>query len=111
MPRLFTGLEIPPEIGAALAALRGGIPGARWIEPQDYHITLRFVGDVSEQVMNEWCAELAQARPREPIGVTLDGLSSFGGDTPRAVLARATPTAELADLQAEHERIARRIGA
>src|SRR5258707_212737 len=29
MPRLFTGIEIPREIGDRLALLRGGLPGAR----------------------------------------------------------------------------------
>ena len=38
MPRLFTGLEIPAAIGRALG-LRGGLPGARWVEPENYHIT------------------------------------------------------------------------
>ena len=44
MPRLFTGLEIPAEIAERLSFFRGGLPGARWIEPSDYHITLRFLG-------------------------------------------------------------------
>ena len=48
MPRLFTGLEIPAEIGHTLSGLRGGLPGARWIDPENYHVTLRFVGDVAE---------------------------------------------------------------
>ena len=34
MPRLFTGLEIPPEIAERLSFFRGGLPGARWIEPR-----------------------------------------------------------------------------
>src|ERR1035438_2229823 len=46
MPRLFTGVEIPFNIGQALAMLRGGLPGARWIMPDNYHLTLRFIGDV-----------------------------------------------------------------
>ena len=46
MPRLFTGIEVPPGVAAALAALRGGLPRARWIGPENYHLTLRFVGDV-----------------------------------------------------------------
>src|SRR5947207_4085513 len=41
MPRLFTGLEIPAEIGHTLSSLRGGLPGARWIDPENYHVTLR----------------------------------------------------------------------
>ena len=50
MPRLFTALEIPPEIGQSLAMLRGGLPGARWVEPENYHLTLRFIGDVDGAV-------------------------------------------------------------
>ena len=46
MPRLFTALELPPEVRAALAGMRGGLVGARWSEPDDYHLTLRFIGDV-----------------------------------------------------------------
>ena len=45
MPRLFTGIEIPASIGMQLSMLRGGLPGARWIDPENYHITLRFLGD------------------------------------------------------------------
>ena len=46
MPRLFTGLEIPEDIGHSLSSLRGGLPGARWIDPENYHVTLRFIGDI-----------------------------------------------------------------
>src|SRR5258708_2246432 len=48
MPRLFTALEIPSEIVQSMARLRGGLPGARWVEPENYHLTLRFIGDVVE---------------------------------------------------------------
>ena len=37
MPRLFTGLEIPADVGQSLSMLRGGLPGARWIDPENYH--------------------------------------------------------------------------
>ena len=46
MPRLFTGLEIPPDIGQTLYNLRGGLPGARCIDTVNYHVTLRFIGDI-----------------------------------------------------------------
>ncbi|MGZ8402712.1 MAG: RNA 2',3'-cyclic phosphodiesterase, partial [Rhodoplanes sp.] len=32
MPRLFTAVEIPEDVGETLAMLRGGLPGARWID-------------------------------------------------------------------------------
>ncbi|HWZ10595.1 MAG TPA: 2'-5' RNA ligase family protein, partial [Xanthobacteraceae bacterium] len=48
MPRLFTGLEIPPQVAQSLAMMRGGLPGARWIDPENYHLTLRFIGDIDD---------------------------------------------------------------
>ena len=53
MPRLFTGLEIPEDIAFELNLMQGGVWGARWIEPADYHITLRFIGDIEERLANE----------------------------------------------------------
>lgn len=111
MPRLFTGLEIPAEIAGQLSFFRGGLPGARWIEPSDYHITLRFLGEVDDVIAADLDAGLAEARARPAFTVTLDGLASFGGDRPRAIYASVVPSPELTDLQEEHERIARRAGA
>ena len=53
MPRLFTGLEIPADVVQALSMLRGGLPGARWIDSENYHLTLRFIGDVDDVVAHE----------------------------------------------------------
>jgi len=110
MPRLFTGIEIPPEIGQALAAFRGGLPGARWIDPEFYHITLRFIGDIDERMAREVYEVLEEGRWREPLKITIDSLDTFGGGKPRAVFARVVPTPEILDLQAEEERMMRRIG-
>lgn len=110
MPRLFTGLEIPPEIAAELSTYRGGLPGARWIDPENYHITLRFVGDVDHAVARDVSSLLDGVRRRGPLTVTFDQLDSFGGGRPRAVFARAVPTSDLQELQAEQERLVRRVG-
>ena len=60
MPRLFTGIEIPNEIGQILAEMRGGLPGARWIRaPSDYHVTLRFIGDVEPRLADDVAETLA----------------------------------------------------
>ena len=53
MPRLFTGLEIPATIAYDLAGLQGGLPGARWIDPEDFHVTLAFIGDVSPSTAHD----------------------------------------------------------
>jgi 2'-5' RNA ligase len=110
MPRLFTGLAVPPEVADALRAFRGGLPGARWIEPGDYHVTLRFLGDVEIPVAEDVLEALAEMRPRTALTVMLDGLGIFGGDRPRALYASVAPSPALIDLQAEQERLVRRAG-
>ena len=109
MPRLFTGVEIPPDIGQALSMLRGGLPGARWITPDNYHLTLRFIGDVDDIVAGEVALMLGRVR-RGPFELHLEGLTSFGGRKPRAVVATMAPAPALLELQAEHERLMQRIG-
>ena len=109
MPRLFTGLEVPSDIAAELAMLRGGVSGARWIDVENYHITLRFIGDIDERMAAEAADALGEIR-RASLVVTLDGLGWFGADKPRAIVARIRPTAPLVELQADQERRLRRIG-
>ena len=109
MPRLFTGLEIPPDVAAALATLRGGLPGARWIDPENYHVTLRFIGDVDDAMAREIASVLGQVKRRR-FALRFDGVSSFGGRRPRAVIAAIPPIPLLIELQAEHERIMQRVG-
>jgi RNA 2',3'-cyclic 3'-phosphodiesterase len=109
MPRLFTALEVPADIGAQLAFLRGGLPGARWIEAENYHVTLRFIGDVDDRTANE-AAQFLDGISRDPVHVSIGELDAFGGDRPRSIIAKVKPSAELLDLQAEHERNIRRAG-
>jgi len=109
MPRLFTALEIPGDVGLSLSMLRGGLFGARWIDPENYHLTLRFIGDIDASFARE-IADVLGAVKRQGFELQLDGLSSFGGRKPRAVVAAATPVRALFELQSEQERLMRRIG-
>jgi 2'-5' RNA ligase len=109
MPRLFTGLEIPRHIGQSLAIMRGGLPGARWIDPENYHLTLRFIGDIDDALASDIAGLLGRVQ-RRSFELRLDGLASFGGRKPRALVAAATPVAPLMELQAEHERLLQRMG-
>ena len=109
MPRIFTGLELPLDVTQSLATLRGGLPGARWIDPEDYHVTLRFIGDVDDTLAREVALLLGKVS-RPPLELRLDGLSSFGGRRPRAVIATLAQTPALMELQAEHERLMQRVG-
>jgi len=109
MPRLFTGLEIPAQLAESLSLLRGGLPGARWIDRENYHLTLRFIGDVDDEVAGEVAWLLGKVRRRE-FELQLDGLSFFGGRRPRAVVATVAPSPSVMELQAEHERLMQRVG-
>ncbi len=109
MPRLFTALEIPADLAFSLSLLRGGLPGARWVDPENYHITLRFIGDIDEPTADDIADALGRvARPR--FELSMQGLGAFGSRRPHAVYAAVKPSPALKELQAEHERIVQRIG-
>jgi 2'-5' RNA ligase len=109
MPRLFTGVEIPSDIGQALSSLRGGLPGARWIDPENYHLTLRFIGDVDDMIAHEVASLLGRVK-RGAFELHMEGLTSFGGRKPRAVVANVAAERALLDVQAEQERLMQKIG-
>src|SRR2546430_6593445 len=104
MPRLFTGLEIPFDVGQSLSLLRGGLPGARWIDPENYHVTLRFIGDVDDVIAHEVASMLGRVR-REPFELRVEDLKSFGGRRPRAIVATLGAGQALMELPAEHGRL------
>ena len=104
VPRLFTGLELPEAVAGQLALMRGGIAGARWMEPEDYHITLRFIGDIDARTARDIDETLGDIR-RPKVLVRFEGLSWFGGDKPRAIVAKVKADPALMDLQAEQERL------
>lgn len=109
MPRLFIGLEFPSEIAQRLAIMRGGLPGARWIEQSDYHVTLRFIGDIDHRLADD-IGELLLGIQRRSFTLRLSGLDWFGKDKPHSLFAAITPSAELSELQADQERLMRRLG-
>lgn len=109
MPRLFTALEIPRDAALSLSLLRGGLPGARWVDVENYHLTLRFIGDVEGHVADEIANALDRVR-RPPFSLTLSGVGTFGSKKPHAIWAGVAASPDLAALQAEIERICQRIG-
>ena len=88
---------------------RSGLAGARWITPENFHITLRFIGDIDEATAHEVFLILGRVE-RAALSVTIEGITVFGGDRPRALVAKILPTPALMELQAEHERLMRRLG-
>src|SRR5258708_37917665 len=109
MARIFSGDETPAEVAQSLSLLRGGIPGARWIDSENYHLTLRFIGDVDHAVARD-VMQILGGVERRPFEIAFNGLIHFGGKKPRAVVAVAAANGRLAEPQAEHERILQRLG-
>jgi len=109
MPRLFTALEIPRDAALSLSLLRGGLPGARWIDVENYHLTLRFIGDVEGHVADE-IANALDRIDRPSFQMTLSGVGAFGGKKPHAVWAGVSASPDLTGLQGEIDRICQRLG-
>jgi len=109
MPRLFSGIEIPAHIAERLAGLRGGLEGARWVERDNYHITLRFAGDVDAVAAERFSQALEQVKSPS-FELMLDALGSFGRGRPRAVWAGIAPNEALSTLHRAHEQAALAAG-
>ena len=107
--RLFTGLELPATLTWDLAALQGGLPGARWIDPGDFHITLAFAGDVSPTTARELSQMLARVE-KPQLNLRLVGLDVFGSKKPTSIHAKVASDPALLALQASHVSILRRLG-
>ena len=109
MPRLFTGLEIPPDVSLDLQIMQGGIPGARWMEPANYHLTIRFIGDIEQGLAREIAHGLDAIRFK-PFRLRLKGVGVFGGNKPHSLYAGVEENAELKRLHDVHERLCQTLG-
>lgn len=109
MPRLFTGIEIPENCRMALSLIRGGLPGARWIDPEHYHLTLRFIGDIDRHTAQEVSTALERIE-RNEFTLKLQGVGAFGGNKPHSLWAGVAPSEALYALQADIERLFQRMG-
>lgn len=110
MIRLFAALAVPPEIGRALQTRQNGIDGARWRPLEALHVTLRFFGDVRQDVARDLDAELMSVSGR-PFAIRLEGAGAFGeGPEIHAVWAGVAESPELKRLADACETAARRAG-
>ncbi|MFO1172407.1 MAG: RNA 2',3'-cyclic phosphodiesterase [Hyphomicrobiaceae bacterium] len=107
--RLFTAIEIPEPMRSHLALIRAPLPDARWVDKDNYHLTLTFVGEVDGHQRRAFADALAMIEA-EPFEITIDGLGVFGGDRPRTLYAAIRPEPRLEMLQRDHDQAARRAG-
>ncbi len=115
--RAFIAVELPAElqqkIHKATANFRRGIdPLVRWTAAENMHLTLKFLGDVSQPNVEFLIQMLrSQAELVNPFIIQLTGLGSFPGPKrPRVIYIGIQAPAALGALQREIESASRRLG-
>lgn len=83
--RLFVAIDLPKVIKNELADLRFDLPGARWVPLSQLHLTIRFIGEVDDDLLHDICRGLAQVKG-DGFGMTLQGLGYFPPRKGRGVL-------------------------
>ena len=104
MLRLFVGIGFPPELKLQLSLLCSGIAGAKWVDPGNFHLTLRFIGETGEAVAADIDDALVRVRGRR-FTLQLAGAGVFGGnDKPRSLWVSVERSPELVALHDKIER-------
>ncbi len=84
--RLFLAIPIPEPVAGRLTMLEADVPGASWRTAEQYHLTLRFIGDVDGAVARDIDTEVGRI-VAAPFEIALEGAGSFGGKEPSALWA------------------------
>ncbi len=110
MLRLFVAIDPPEDARDRLAGLSIGLPGANWVEPDNIHLTLRFIGEVDGAIARD--VDMALDGVSAPgFDLTLAGVGHFETKgVPRAVWVGVERNAALAGLQQKIESALQRIG-
>jgi len=106
MPRLFVAIDPSAPVRDALARLSHGVPGAKWVAPEQFHLTLRFIGEVDGGMLDEIAEALGDVEA-PAFTLALDGVGHFPPrGAPRVLWAGVNDGAMLGRL---HERIEARL--
>jgi len=110
MPRLFAAVALPRRICQALSFLNGGVPGAHWAGEDQFHITLRFVGEVDGPTASDVADALADIGGA-PFTLGVRGVGHFDkGRTPTVLWAGVENAAPLFRLHEKIDRAMVRLG-
>ncbi len=118
--RLFVALEIPDQVRDGFAALIAELRGAdssfsksraRWVRPENLHVTLKFIGHVDSGKLDAIRAALAEVRLDSPVELQFRGLGFFpNGKRPRVFWAGIEASPNLAPLAGEIEARLAKVG-
>lgn len=110
MLRLFAGLALSQTLRQHFARVCQGLPDARWVDPENFHLTLRFIGEVDRHTAADIDGTL-QRIDVPPFDLKFSGLGTFGqGRKTRVLWARANPSDDLNHLQSKIESAVVRSG-
>ncbi|MEX2453660.1 MAG: RNA 2',3'-cyclic phosphodiesterase [Rhodospirillaceae bacterium] len=110
MIRLFVALSLPDDLRVRLVGLAAGIEGARWVAPENLHLTLRYIGDVQEDRGEDIVAALDGVRAA-PLTVTLAGTGHFDtGARAHSAWVGVEKTPEIVALHEKLDRALVRVG-
>jgi len=109
MLRLFVGIAFPPELKLRLSLLETSMAGAKWVDAGNLHLTLRFIGEVAEDVAADIDDALARIGGRK-FALQLAGIGVFGGGRPRTLWVGVEKQPELTLLQGKIEQALIRAG-
>jgi 2'-5' RNA ligase len=110
MVRLFTAVPLPEMVRQQLLLATGGVPGARWNEPHNMHITLRFIGEVDHGLAED-CALALESIAASPFRLTISGVGQFGaGKNARVLWAGVEKSPALDHLRDKVESVLVRTG-
>jgi 2'-5' RNA ligase len=94
---LFTALDLPEDIVDDLVGLQDDVPNARWVVADNFHVTLRFLGEIDEPTADEVDMQLSEIRQR-PFDLRLREAGVFGDKKPHAIWIGVEKTEALVHL-------------
>jgi len=112
MMRLFAGLTLPDPVIDRLQGMTGGIPGLRWVAPENLHITLRFFGDTDRAQAEDLVGALSRIEA-PALSLSIDGVGLFGlnkRQRQKQLYANVRPDTALAHLNRKIEQVAQQVG-
>ena len=110
MIRLFVAIPLPEDIRERLKSLCCGLKGAKWIKPENMHLTLRFIGEVRNDVASDLDAALSDVR-LPGFDLALNGVGNFSrGKRPHALWAGVGKSEPLEALRVKVETTLARAG-
>ena len=103
MHRLFVAIRPPEDIRDLLIDAMGDSPELRWVQDENLHLTLRFIGEVERPLADDIALALSRMR-LAPFDMRITGVGLFEQRNGGALWAGVQPKEPVAALAAKVER-------